>query len=337
MRRNLCLPILLVAATSIAVTAATLATTPARRAEMADPHRVVGNDSCVKCHADEVRTWSATPHARTFREMHRRPEAKQIAARLGLRSIKHDGRCVACHYTTKSTPADPAPHAIAGISCESCHGAAAGWVDLHADFGPGRTRETEDPAHRAQRLHRSIAAGMRNPLNPFTVAQSCLRCHTTQDEQLVNVGGHSVGSPDFEFVSWSQGTVRHNFLSGSANRVNSPAELRVMFVAGIIAEVEAGLRATSLATAKADYGINAATRTAKAITKLKSVAAKIDSPHVDRILADLTGVQLKLNNAAPLRAAADRVATHGTALGDTATGQTWTALDPFIPPPSRFK
>ena len=53
---------------------------------------------------------------------------------------------------------------------------------------------------------------MRNPVNVYLLAQSCYRCHTVPDERLVNVGGHHAGSLDFELVSWSQGTVRHNFV-----------------------------------------------------------------------------------------------------------------------------
>ena len=111
-------------------------------AEPANPNKVVGNQACVKCHASEIKVWEKTPHSKTFDELHRRPEAKQIAGKLGLRSIKHDGRCVACHYTQQSDTAGN-PHAIAGVSCESCHGAAKDWLDIHHDYGgntPNRNR-----------------------------------------------------------------------------------------------------------------------------------------------------------------------------------------------------
>ena len=99
----------------------------------APAHLVLGNESCVKCHASEIQAWKQTPHSQTFDELHRRPEAKQIAAKLGIRSIKHEGRCVACHYTQKIEAGTP--HVIAGVSCESCHGAAKHWVDLHQEYG----------------------------------------------------------------------------------------------------------------------------------------------------------------------------------------------------------
>ncbi len=304
------------------------------------PHLVVGNQACVKCHAAETDVWRATPHAKTFDELHRRPEAKVIADKLGLASIKNEGRCVACHYTSQTDLASGATHAIAGVSCESCHGAAKEWLDFHQDYGgEGITRHTESAEHREQRIVNSIHAGMRNPANVYLVAQSCLRCHTTADEELVNVGGHSTGSLDFEFVSWSQGMVRHNFVrtDGKQNEASSPERLRVMFVSGMIAELEASLRATAVATEKATYGINAAKRTARAAARLKSVSAKVNVPILDEILAEYAAVKLKLNNADELMGAANKISRLGYRFAESTNGESLSAMDAFIPDASRFK
>jgi hypothetical protein len=306
----------------------------------ADPANVVGDAACVKCHAAEVKSHQSTPHVRTFDELHRRPEAASIAAKLNLQSIKHDGRCVSCHYTQQLDIDSGKPHVIAGVSCESCHGAAKSWLELHADYGgPQVTRLTETPVHREVRIKRSIAMGMRNPANVFLVAQSCYRCHTTADEQLVNVGGHSVGSLEFEFVSWSQGTQRHNFVrtDGKSNAQNTPERLRVMFVAGMIAELEATLRATALATEKATFGLNAAQRAARAAARLKSVQQKVGIPEVEQSLATFGTVTLKLNQRVELAAAADEIARFGYEFAEKNDGTALAALDPFIPEPTRWK
>jgi hypothetical protein len=331
--------------TACVVGGATIAATvsPAKRslqpAAPADPHAVLGNESCVKCHAGEIKVWRKTPHAKTLAELHRRPEAKQIAAKLGLQSIKHDGRCVACHYTQQNDTSG-SPHTIAGVSCESCHGAARDWLDLHHDYGGETiTRLTESVEHRRQRIAQSIAAGMRNPANLFLVAQSCLRCHTTGDEELVNVGGHSAGSLDFEFVSWSQGTVRHNFVrsDGKTNQISSPQRLRVMFVAGMIAELEASLRATAMATQKATFGVTAAKRAARAGARIKSVAAKVDDAILNEIVKVFQSVTLKLNNQAQLTTAADTVARLGYEFAAANDGSAMESLDAFIPSQDRWK
>ncbi len=306
----------------------------------ADPRLVLGSEACVKCHAAEINALAPSRHVRTFDELHRRPEAAAIAAKLGLQSIKHDGRCVACHYTQQAEPASGRAHAVAGVSCESCHGPARNWLDLHHDYGgEGITRLTESPQHRYQRIQRSIAAGMRNPDNVYLVAQSCYRCHTTADEQLVNVGGHSVGSLEFEYVAWSQGSERHNFVrtDGTANASNSPERLRVMFVAGMLAELEATLRATSVATEKANFGINAAQRTARAGARLGSVNQKVSIPEVAEAVRIFGNVKLRLNNREKLTLAADEVARLGYEFAKNHDGSAFSALDPFIPAPDRWK
>lgn len=300
----------------------------------AAPDQVVGNDACVKCHAAEINVWRATPHAKTFDELHRRPEAKAIAGKLGLTSIKHSGRCVACHYTRQTQSDSGAAHVIAGVSCESCHGAAKNWLDLHHDYGgPTATRASESAAHRAERIAASIHAGMRNPTNVYLVAQSCLRCHTTADEELVNLGGHSAGSLDFEFVSWSQGSIRHNFVStdGKVNDLRGPEKLRVMFVAGMIAELEAALRATAAATEKATFGLTVAQRADRAIKRLQSVDKKIEDPHLKSVLEIASTIELRLNNQKPLQLAADEIAALGRQFAEHADGNSFAALDAYIP------
>lgn len=310
----------------------------AKRAEPADPAKVLTVQACVKCHPSEVSVWKATPHSQTFEQLHRLPEAKKIAANMGVRSIKYDNRCVACHYTQQMEQGNPV--AVSGISCESCHGAARDWVDIHHNYGgDGVTRETETAAHRELRVSSSIKAGMRNPNNVFLVAQSCYRCHTVQDEELVNKGGHNAGSMEFEFVSWSQGMVRHNFVR-SDGQVNDPSpqpRMRVMFVAGMIADLEASLRATAAATEKAGFGINAAKRTTRAAARLKSVAEKIENPYLSKAMQVYSKIKLRLNNGKQLTAAADIIAILGFEFAENTDGAQLEALDAFIPQSSRWK
>ncbi|HMP08383.1 MAG TPA: cytochrome c family protein, partial [Lacipirellulaceae bacterium] len=273
-----------------------------------DPAQVLGPDSCTKCHAAEMLAWQQTPHYATFETLHRRPEAKQIAERLGLRSVKRNDECTKCHFTTQTIEGQD--RVVAGVSCESCHGAARNWVEMHADYGaPGLTHFTEPPEHRRERVARSIAAGMNNPANLYLVARQCLACHTSPNERLVNVGGHAAGTPDFELVAWSQGKVRHNFVAsgGAVNAQSSPDRLRVMFVVGVLADLEASLRATAMATEKAPFGVAAAQRGARQKRRLYEISQLIDNPHVAAALDAALGVRLQLNNRDALLSAADAV------------------------------
>lgn len=307
-------------------------------ARPADPELVVSADACVKCHPAEVSQWRKTPHALAYEELHRRPEAKEIASKLGVRSIKYDARCVACHYTQQQQAERTL--VIAGISCESCHGAARNWIESHGDYGgAAATRATESAEHRTARVEGAIAAGMRNPRNVYLLAQSCYRCHTVQDEELVNVGGHSFGSLDFELVSWSQGMIHHNFLSsqGMANEPSSPERLRVMFVAGMIADLEASLRAVARATTVSDFGVNAAKRSARAAVRLRSVLEKVDHQTLRDILACYDPEELRVENRTLLEERADRIAEYGRAFAEQVDPRMLEVLETFIPAPERWK
>lgn len=304
-----------------------------------NPHQVVGYENCQKCHAAEIGVWKQTPHHTTFLTLHRNTAAKEIAGRLGIESFKTDSNCVQCHYTMQ---ADSSNHlqAISGISCESCHGAAKNWIEHHSNFGPaGATRQTETAEHRLQRLRTSLAGGMRNPVNVYLIAQSCYRCHTVPDERLVNVGGHNAGSLDFEFVAWSQGTLRHNFVrtNGQVNDPSSRPRLRQMFVAGMIADLEFSLRATAEATEKADFGINAAKRASRAAKRLSAAQSKLQQPILEDVLQVFQSVTLKLNNRQQLTEAADRINQLGIRFAATVSGEALAAIDGFIPPQENWK
>lgn len=303
-----------------------------------EPDKVIGAETCEKCHSAEISVWKKTPHHETFLTLHRKPEAQQIAKKLGIASFKHDAACIKCHYTMQSQAGGLEP--LSGVSCESCHGAAKNWLEVHHNYGgEGVRREQESPQHRMQRLHDSIAGGMRNPVNVYLVAQSCYRCHTVPDEHLVNVGGHKPGSMDFELVSWSQGMVRHNFLrsNGQSNATSEPARLRLMFISGMIADLEFSLRATSAATEKATFGIISAQRAARAAKQLEAAQSKLQQPLLEEIIAAFKEVSLKLNNAEQLTKAADQVATLGIRFAATVDGAKLEAIQPFIPSANRWK
>lgn len=301
-----------------------------------DPSKVLGADACQKCHAAEIAQWQQTPHHQTIDTLHRRPEAKAIADRLGLRSVKRNDTCVKCHYTPKLKRGKP--RIDSGVSCESCHGPAQDWVELHAEYGPGLTRETEPPDARQRRRLASIAAGMNNPSNLYLIAQQCLDCHTTPDERLVDVGGHPAGSGDFDLVAWSQGMVRHNFLRGAgANAGSTPEALRRMHVVGVMTDLEYSLRAVAKATNAGTFAKAAAERAARRKQSLWEVQRLINDPLIAPALDAVAGLELKLGNAAAITAAADEVSLAAYSFAERSDGARLAAIDGLIAPPSQYK
>ncbi len=303
-----------------------------------DPTKVMSSAACGKCHVGEVNVWKQTPHAQTFESLHRNPQATEIARKLGQSSIKRNDICVDCHYTSQAE--SDLPRVVEGVSCESCHGAARDWIAIHSDYGgPTANKHSENDQHRLQRLTQSVASGMRNPKNLYSVARSCFQCHTVPNEKLVNVGGHTAGSQNFEMVSWSQGIVRHNFLRGG-NTVNEPSSLerlRVMFVAGLIADLEFSSRATGLATQKSTFGLTVAARAAAAAVRLYQVQQLINDPHVQQALETFAQAELKINNPAQLNLIADRISQAGMQFADAVDGNRLAALDPLLPPQVQYK
>jgi hypothetical protein len=303
-----------------------------------DPTKVIGADTCVKCHQPELESWKQTPHFHTFETLHRKPAAKEIAARLGLRSVKRNDECTKCHFTTQAV--NGRDRVVSGVSCESCHGAAKDWIDIHADYGgPNVAKAQETEEHRRQRMEQSIAAGMNNPINLYLVARQCLACHTSPHEKLVNVGGHPAGSGEFDLVAWSQGMVRHNFLrtGGTTNAPSDQNRLRVMHVVGVMADLEASLRATAAASEKAAFGVTSAQRAARQKRRLYQIAQLIDNQYVREAVDAALGARLKLKNRETLVTAADAVGRAAQEFAATADGATLGAIDALLPAPAQYK
>jgi hypothetical protein len=304
-------------------------------AEQADPAKVRGPEACGECHSAEIDAWKETHHYNTINTMHRTPEAQKISAKLNIKTIKRESLCMNCHYTEKITP--QGKDVVAGISCESCHGAGKDWIDIHGDYGGKNvTREAETPAHRKQRIEQSLAKGMYRADVIYLVASRCYLCHTVPNEKLVNVGGHKAGS-EFELVAWSQGEVRHNYERSDANPESPPERKRIMYVIGQGLALEANLRGVAKATEKAPYATEMAKRVVASRENLKKIDAAVRLPEVEQMIATAEKVQLKLNNEAELVKAADEVNKAVQKFALSADGKKLAAVDPLLPPPSQYK
>ncbi|MEO6876230.1 MAG: cytochrome c family protein [Opitutaceae bacterium] len=302
-----------------------------------DPMKVQGPEACGECHKQEVEAWKLTHHFSTVNDMHRTDDAKAIAGKMGIRRIKSESLCVNCHYTEKQTVDGPA--VIAGVSCESCHGAAKDWINVHNDYGKGFKKETEPAEHRTNRIAAAVKAGMLRPDDVYSVAQNCFHCHVVTDEKLVNVGGHTAGSADFELLAYSQGEVRHNFLQsgGKVNAVDSQPRARLLFTVGTLLDLEYSLRAVGRATEKASYALTYAHRVKALKEKLGKINQLAPTSEVTGALAAVDKISLKLNNAAELDAAANKVQAFAKTFATAHDGNDLAALDPLLPKPAAYK
>lgn len=303
-----------------------------------DPTKVLTFRQCQKCHDSEIDAWKETPHFKTFDSLHRRKEAKAIAKKMGVRSIKRSEVCAQCHYT-QTTDSRGRAKACSGISCESCHGASKDWLDKHADYGgPNVTREQETAEHKQMRRELAMSLGMNNPTNLYLIARNCYNCHTVPNEKLVNVGGHPAGSK-FELVSWSQGMIRHNFVSsdGKQNARKPVERLRVMFVVGLMTDLEFSLRSVSHSTERAEFAWRMSKRVDVARKRLEKALQLTDHPLVGKAINAGYFAKLKLENREKLSEAANMVSSVAREFAETEDGSNLGAIDSLLPPERVYK
>lgn len=301
-----------------------------------EPGKTVGPNACAECHKEETEAWKQTHHFKTLREMPRRKEANAIAKKMKVRRIKSESLCLNCHFSVDKK--NNRVKVIAGISCESCHGAGEAWIKVHSEFS-GKTEEAETKAEEAARWKKAEALGMIRPRSLYRLAKNCYSCHTVPEEKLVNVGGHPAGSP-FELLSWSQGEVRHNtwYSKGKENKPADAARKRMLYLVGRAVDLETAIRAIGKATARKLYAFAMAKRADSARNDLAAAAkAAPNVPELAKIVQLSHSAGLKLNNDPALTAAADGIAKQILSLTEKYDGSELAGVDGLLPGPDKYK
>jgi hypothetical protein len=119
--------------------------------------------------------------------------SERIAESLGIAGAQSSARCTVCHSPLQSVAPSRLIHTAQpdeGVSCETCHGAAGGWLRGHTR--PDWTYNTR------------VAAGMRDLRNLYVRANACVACHQNLAPELLKAGhpdlffeldGQSVAEP----------------------------------------------------------------------------------------------------------------------------------------------
>jgi len=240
----------------------------------------LGPKKCQECHKAEFTVWKGTPHAKSFKKIHKSKKAKKIVKAVGGKRMKKAALCASCHYTTAKKAASAKPKLVAGPSCESCHGAASDWFSIH----------NNKKVPKADRIKEASAKGMIWPSQLYDVAANCNSCHglahanlTGENIKAMLDAGHPI-NPDFELVKFSQGAVRHRFYPPKVteNQVMTAPEMARMFVIG----QAANLVGASAAMSKSDHAAYKAAqqkRIATATNLLKSIVGQV--PEAGKVIA----------------------------------------------------
>ena len=140
-------------------------------------------------------TWSQKDfHTKAFAVL-LNARSERIAEGLGIPAAQASARCTVCHSPFQSVAPSrlqPTAHPDEGVSCETCHGAAGGWLRGHT-----RTDWT---------YNTRVAAGMRDLRNLYVRANACVACHQNLAPEVLKAG-----HPDlfFELDSQSVAEPKH--------------------------------------------------------------------------------------------------------------------------------
>lgn len=281
--------------------------------------KTLGPQACVSCHGPENKVWQQTPHAKGFDLLHRLPRTKEISDKMGVAKIKSQGDCRTCHYTEQKIQSSV--KTVAGVSCESCHGAAKEWLPLHH-----------------QKAHQSEAEskGWLRASNLYAIYERCYQCHTVPNEKLVNQGTHAAGSA-FELVSWSQGRIRHHFYDGKTNPEASLPKKRVLYILGKALDLEYALRGVAQATVNDTYGQKMALRIKAAHDDLQAIAKVAPLADIKEMLqavphtVDGSSLDIRLKQSNCYLTAAENVKVAAKKFIAGNDGTSLAALDTLLP------
>jgi hypothetical protein len=123
----------------------------------------------------------------------------------------------------------------------------------------------------------------------------------------------------------------------AARRTLSPEDLRVMYVVGVMTDLEYSLRAVAMATDKATFGVTSAQRAAHMKKRLIEIQAALNEPLLQPALDAVATVELRLGNQEAITAAADAVGRAAKEFAEHANGKKMAAIDAMLPPPSAYK
>ena len=149
-------------------------------------HGSVQPKTTTRIFQNEYSIWiGQDKHARAFSVL-RNPVSVRIGKILNIGPPDQAPKCLVCHALY--VPADLRAQTFElddGVSCESCHGPASGWLGPHT---------TKDWPH-----EKSVALGMYDTRNLERRAERCLTCHLGTPEKFVDHEMIAAGHPDLTF------------------------------------------------------------------------------------------------------------------------------------------
>lgn len=258
-RHKALVPALILAVASAIVLAIVFAPAAGLRAQAGYSYTGVASCAGSTCHGrsegngavvrqDEIATWQSPAavsgaHSRALSVLGTR-RGRQISERLGLGDPQSAQACIGCHAT--SVPAaerGPKFRTDDGVSCESCHGAAIGWLATHYEVSGTHAN--------------NVRNGLKALELPQVRAGVCLDCHYGSSDagQFVTHAMMAAGHPriTFELDLFSSFQQHHDVDADYVQRKGQPDAVQLWAVG----QAEAVVRATDL-FAQSRFGLEGA-------------------------------------------------------------------------------
>jgi len=177
---------------------------------------------------NEYVTWSHfDPHSKAYRLL-LEPRSQRIAERLGIGPAHEAKVCLDCHAeNVPPSQRGPRFQLTDGIGCESCHGAAEGWLATHDD--------TPRVSHKD-----NIAAGLYPIADPQARAQVCVTCHVGDETRFASHRLMAAGHPrlSFELDTFTElwrtsGGREHYRVDAAYAKRKTPPDSSKVWIAGL--------------------------------------------------------------------------------------------------------
>lgn len=135
--------------------------------------KFLGNASCELCHKEISNSWKKSIHAKAFDMLspNTRADKKKEAGLKPAEDYRKDKSCMKCHvmgWEEGGYSFDKPGDEWKGVGCETCHGAAERYLELH---------DKKDLAKRDKKLKQ---AGLTKPLESSGPG-TCATCHYSFD------------------------------------------------------------------------------------------------------------------------------------------------------------
>jgi hypothetical protein len=145
----------------------------------------------------EYTTWIVQDKHAKATEVLNNAVSLRIAKTLGIGRPDGEQKCLACHALDAAAQQRAKSYTAEGVSCESCHGPASGWLGPHTTRGWTHAQ--------------SVAAGMYDTKDLVRRTEKCASCHIGSADQSVDHEMIAAGHPDlvFDLEAFSAALPRH--------------------------------------------------------------------------------------------------------------------------------